>query len=683
MHHYYFFFTIKINSKLSIINTDQLYDLTLLRGCQISPDGTRIVYTSEQIDRKTDKKYTHIWSVATDGKTDPVQLTYGKQNDTQPVWSPDGQYIAFVSNRLEEKQAQIFILPINGGEARPITDLKGRIGGLFWSPDSQQIAFTFRPLSEAQLALLEDKENKKQGQTCYHYTRIFYKLDGEGFFNGMRWQIGVLNIKDKKVRFITEAKEEDDFYPTWSVDGQKIYFVSNRREEADLQAWMQDIYCYDLVEDTLSCLPAPDGVKGNLSMSPSGKYIAYLGNTHLGEWYRNTNVFLLDLESPDLQVRNLTAKSQYDFEALTLNDTTGLPATNSPIWSQNEQALIVQYSNHGNTGILYLTIEDEQIQPVFNKEGVAAHISMDKGENLIAFHYSTLTNPGQIVTLDIKQNLKQLTKVNEEWMKEIDLGKVETVWFEGKAGNQVQGWIVYPPGFDPEKKYPSILEIHGGPLLQYGATFMHEFFYLAAQGYVVYYCNPRGGKGYGEDHAGAIINRWGTADYEDVMSFADLMAEKAFIDTERMGITGGSYGGYLTCWTVGHTHRFKAAVTQRCVSNLVSMWGSSDMNWKCQHLVGTSGAAPFQDLEHYWNMSPMKYVANVKTPTLVIHSEKDYRCALEQGEQFFIALKKLRVDTELVIFPDESHGLSRGGRMDRRVARLEHIKRWFDKYLQE
>ncbi len=238
-----------------------------------------------------------------------------------------------------------------------------------------------------------------------------------------------------------------------------------------------------------------------------------------------------------------------------------------------------------------------------------------------------------------------------------------------------------PPGFDPQKQYPSILEIHGGPLAQYGNFFMHEFYYLAANGYVVYFTNPRGGRGYGEEHAGAIQGEWGIHDYEDLMAWVDYMEKLPYINSKRMGVTGGSYGGYMTVWIIGQTSRFKAAASQRCVSNFVSMWGSSDFNWTFQQLINDK--APYEDLQAFWDRSPIKYIGNAKTPTLVIHSENDHRCPIEQSEQVYVALKRQGVDTEFVRFPEEFHGLSRNGRTDRRIARLNFIRGWFDRYLKK
>jgi dipeptidyl aminopeptidase/acylaminoacyl peptidase len=311
---------------------------------------------------------------------------------------------------------------------------------------------------------------------------------------------------------------------------------------------------------------------------------------------------------------------------------------------------------------------------------VVSSFTLDHSESLLVYFYGQMKDPGQIMVCDRQTGeTRQLTHINQELLDELNLGEIEEVWFKGSDGNDLQGWVLKPPDFDPAKKYPSIMEIHGGPLTQYGNFFMHEFYYLAAGGYVVYFCNPRGGRGYGEEHAKAIWTDWGTNDYNDLMAWADYAASLPYIDASRMGVTGGSYGGYMTVWIIGHTNRFKAAVTQRCVSNFVSMWGSSDFNWVFENEL--AGKPPFEDLENYWRHSPIAYIGNAKTPTLVIHNEMDLRCPIEQGEQVFVALKRLGVPTGFVRFPDEFHGLSRNGRTDRRIVRLSSIRGWFDQYL--
>lgn len=298
----------------------------------------------------------------------------------------------------------------------------------------------------------------------------------------------------------------------------------------------------------------------------------------------------------------------------------------------------------------------------------------------MAYFFGSMESPGEVRLWNLKTGRrKALSRPNRNLLARLDIGSMEEVWFEGKDGYRLQGWILKPPDFDPSRKYPSILEIHGGPQTQYGYFFMHEFYYLAAHGYVVYFSNPRGGRGYGEAHTKAIWGRWGTVDYEDLMAWADYMEAQPYIDASRMGVTGGSYGGYMTLWVIGHTQRFEAAVAQRVVSNFISMWGSSDGNWVFQ--LPLEAGPPWVDFQKYWERSPISHLGNARTPTLLIHSEQDHRCPIEQGEQAFVALKVQGVDTEMVRFPDEPHGLSRTGRTDRRVSRLKHILRWFDRYI--
>jgi len=274
-----------------------------------------------------------------------------------------------------------------------------------------------------------------------------------------------------------------------------------------------------------------------------------------------------------------------------------------------------------------------------------------------------------------------LVDLNADLLAEIDLGHTEEVWFTGQDGYKLQGWITYPPDFEPARQYPAILEIHGGPMGQYGRAFMHEFYFLAAQDYVVFWSNPRGGQGYGEDHLAAIANAWGTVDYDDVTAWADYMTAQPYVNPARTGVTGGSYGGYMTTLIIGRTDRFRAAVAQRVVSNLISFYGGSDLNGtRTENLIGTA-QPPWEAFAQYWEQSPMRFIGHARTPTLVIHSEQDKRCPPEQGEQVFVALKRLGVETELIMFPEEGHDLSRNGRTDRRIARLNHILRWFDKYL--
>jgi dipeptidyl aminopeptidase/acylaminoacyl peptidase len=350
-----------------------------------------------------------------------------------------------------------------------------------------------------------------------------------------------------------------------------------------------------------------------------------------------------------------------------------------PVWSLDGNRLYFPTARNGGSTLVIITLDGKNITQVTTGPETVGIFSFNRTQTRMAYFCATMKDPGQIHLMEMDSGeTRQLSNLNA-WLSEIDLGEVEEVWFKGRDSNDLQGWILKPPGFNPASKYPAILEIHGGPMAQYGHNFMHEFYYLAAQGYVVAFSNPRGGQGYGEAHTKKIWTQWGDADYADLMIWADRLRAQVYIDPDRMSVTGGSYGGYMTLWIVGHSHQFKAAVAQRVVSNFISMWGSSDMNWKMQHLTGDP--APVDDIQTAWNHSPVKYLKYATTPTLIIHSEEDHRCPIEQGEQAFVTLKVHGVEAEMVRFPGEPHGLSRTGRTDRRIARLQHICRWMDKYL--
>ena len=664
------------------ITAEDLYRFQLITDCQISPGGRHVVCCVQRVDKKTEKKYSNLWIAPTD-RGRARQFTYGDQVDSQPRWSPDGSEIAFVSNRGDEKQPQIHVIPFHGGEARPLTDLKGEFETFEWSPDGKQLVCQFRKKDKEAIEREEDEQKKKLGVVSRHITRVFYKLDGSGFLPQDRWHIWTIDARMGRARQLTDSDVYDELEPQWSPDGTQIVFCSNHSEDPDLDPDTIDLFVIPAEGGDLRKIETPVGPKESPTFSPDGKWLAYFGQEGKGQWWKNTGLWIVPADSSG-EAQNLTEKFDFDVYSDTVNDLPGhLPMT-PPTWSKDGSRLYFQVSQHGNTVLKSVALDGDErsLQTIIGDKGGVGSFSFDQEQSKLAYFHANMTDLGQVWVQDLATGRsRKLTHVNENLLRARDLGEIEEVWFKGAADNDLQGWILKPPGFDESKKYPSILEIHGGPQAQYGNFFMHEFYYLAAHGYVVHFCNPRGGQGYGEEHTKAIWNNWGTVDYDDLMAWVDFVQQKPYIDPERMGVTGGSYGGYMTNWIIGQTDRFQAAVTQRSVSNLISMYGSSDFNWSFQIELGDE--PPWENLENYWRQSPMKYIGNAKTPTLVIHSEQDLRCDMEQGEQIFVALKKLGVDTELVRFPNEPHGLSRGGRTDRRIERLTHILRWFDRYLGE
>jgi dipeptidyl aminopeptidase/acylaminoacyl peptidase len=662
-----------------LIQAEDLYDFEIINTCQISPDGKKIVYSLQTVDRESEKKYSHLWIVASDGGK-PIQMTFGKQSDTNPQWSPDGKWITFMSNRSDKDQAQIFLLPTTGGEAHALTDLHGDFGEYDWSPNSQKLVFQFRQHDPEDIERQKDEKKKELGRVSRRITdRVFYKLDGHGYLPKARYHLWTVDIESGNAVCLFEDEIHDEEGPVWSPDGKSIAFFSNRTEQPDLNPDLIDLFIYNLESQKFRKIQTPQGFKRKANFSPNGKLVAYIGREGLKADYKNDELWVVDIENESSAV-SLTSALDFDVGGGVINDI-GSFVTSKPYWTSDGRDLVFQVGQHGRASLHKIGVDGDGLETLIKYDGVVSGFSIDAAGDNIGYIHGSFFDPCQIgyYTLNDSEN-QILTNLNKYLLESVDLGVLEEVWCEGNDGNALQGWILKPPGFDPVNRYPSVLEIHGGPLAQYGYFFMHEFFYLAAQGYVVYFCNPRGGQGYGEEHAKAIYHgRWGTVDYEDLMVWADKMEALPYIDSDKMGVTGGSYGGYMTVWIIGHTDRFIAAVSQRCVSNLISMWGSSDFNWSFQQIFDDK--APYENLDVLWQCSPIKHIGSATTPTLIIHSQQDLRCAIEQSEQVYVALRNLGVESEFLIFPDSPHGISRMGRTDRRVVRLRAIGEWFERYL--
>ncbi len=665
-------------TKKRLITAEDLYRFELISDVRLSPDGGNIVYVQKRVDGKTEKKYSNLWIVPAQGGK-PRQFTFGNQKDLSPRWSPDGKTIAFLSNRADQDKApQIHVISFEGGEAHKLSEIPGEISSIRWSPDGRKLLCSARKLDPDELEREKDEQKKKLGVVNRRYDRFFYKLDGYGYLAHEREHIWTVDARSGAARQITDHKTYDEKEPAYSPDGKWIAFLSNHSEEPDRNFERMDLFVMPSQGGAQRKINTPTGDKLKLSFSPDGKWIAFVGQEGEHQDYKNYGIWVVPVDG-SVPARNLTAAYDVNVDPSTINDM-GEPEFIPPMWSKDGKKIYFQCARHGATQLLAVSVDGKKLDAIIDQKAVVCSFSFDEKQATLAYRLGRIDDPCQIMVKEMATGKeKQLTSLNQSMLSKIDLGKVEEVWFKSPSGMDLQGWILTPPGFDPRKKYPSILEIHGGPQTQYGFFFMHEFYTLASKGFVVYFCNPRGGRGYGEEHTKAIWHDWGTNDYADLMAWVDQMEKAPYIDRSRMGVTGGSYGGYMTVWIIGHTQRFQAAVTQRCVSNFVSMWGSSDLNHVFQDTLNMK--PPYEDLKNYWEHSPIAYIANAKTPTLVIHNENDMRCPIEQGEQVYVALKKQGVPTEMVRFPDEFHGLSRTGRTDRRIVRLNSILGWFEKYL--
>lgn len=664
------------------ITIDDLFRLKLVSDAQISPDGERVVCVVKSIDREKNKYFSHLYLCHL--QTREVRaFTSGEVADSQPRWSPDGKYIAFVSNRQKPK-SQIYLIAVDGGEAQALTSLEeGSIGEIAWSPDGTKIAFTFR-LTPEQWRESAVKERKEKGLSTPPrlITRPFYRLDGFGFFDGEYFQVWVADVSTGEAKRPTSESTSCGSLCR-SPDSRHIAFVCNRSENPDLNPNLEDIWLVPSEGGDLQRVEAPKGPKGGVAFSPDGARIAYIGHTKVEDIWGVTNdhLWVVDLETGD--ARDLTEGFDRSLGNLTLSDMRDVGGQNRPVWTPDGSRLLFLASDRGSTVLYSISAEGGEPVPLRGHHADMTNFTLSADGKRVAWCEGIPVQPHEVlvgtITSDSLTGAEAITHFNAQWLSEVQLQEPEEFTCLSPDGNTVHGWLIHPPDFDPTRKYPLILEIHGGPHAQYGWVFFHEFQLLSAQGYVVVYTNPRGSKGYGEAHAAAIKGAWGGPDYTDLMAVVDFILQRGYIDETRLGVMGGSYGGFMTNWVVSHTDRFRAAITDRSVVNLHSMAGTCDYPLlPGDYFRGNAWAEP----EHLWEHSPLKYAGNIHTPLLIIHSEGDLRCPIEQAEQLFAALKVQGKQAVLVRYPQESsHGMSRSGPPDLRVHRLEQILRWWAEHL--
>jgi dipeptidyl aminopeptidase/acylaminoacyl peptidase len=557
---------------------------------------------------------------------------------------------------------------VAGGEARRLTGGLKSVGGVTWSPDSQRLSFTARVRPDDQPSIL----NGSEPPVYREIRRIKHRADGSGLLDG-RTHLFVIDREGGEPVQITDG-DWDDGKAEWSPDGQLLAFSSNR---SDVRDWddESDIFVVPAAGGEARNLTGGGHSLGSPSWSPDGQTVACLGRTI--DAPAGANVRLWTVPAAGGTPSCLTADLDITIGADVISDTRAGHLSLHPIWTLDGQHLRFLISERGNVTLNEIGVEGDALRQIAGGDRVI--LDLDGKADRIIFAAATPANPGDLYTIAADgTGERRLTTINEALFAQLDLPTPEHLEIVGADGQPVEGWFLPGRG---EGKRPLVLEIHGGPHSLYGNAFFHEFQVLAAQGYHVLYTNPRGSKGYGERFCSEIAGGWGDLDYRDLMAAVDLIVQRPDVDETRLGVAGGSYGGFMTNWMIGHTDRFKAAVTMRCLSNFLSFYGTSDIGpWFGERELQGS---PRDQMARYWDRSPLAYVEQVNTPVLILHGEQDLRCPIEQAEQWFVSLRRLGKTAEFVRFPDESHDMSRSGRPDRRQERLRRIVGWFKTYLGE
>lgn len=661
------------------VQADDIYRIQQPVECRVSPDGSRVAVVVTQAEKDELKYRSHIWIVPTAGGA-PVQFTRGKGRDGHPRFSPDGKSIAFLSDR--SGGSEIWTIPVDGGEARQLTKLGGRIADFAFHPKGGSLVIVHAPKDpEAK----DREERKKRGEPGTEsprmrlIDRLLYKVDGGGFLPKPRLHLWIVNAETGKARQITDDDRYEESSPAFSQDGKWIYFNSNRSANPDFDLMRVGIWRIPSRGGSVERVRTFEGPSTDFSLSPDGAWIAFLGTPDPDAPWGTKHTKLWLAPSSGGRPVELAAALDRECENSTISDTFGTGATRTPIWSPDSRWVAFGIANEGNSEIWAVHIRKRKPEPIVNRAGAVIDYDIHFATRAIYAAFSDIRNPGELYRFSRvgKPTAQPLTEWNS-WLRERAVAEPEEFWFQGRGRHRLQGWILRPSRKSAAKG-PGLLYIHGGPGTQYGRVFFHEFQYLAGRGYTVFYSNPRGGTGYSEKHRAAIHDAWGTLDYDDLMTFTDeALRRSPGVDRRRLGVAGGSYGGYMTNWIIAHTDRFAAAITQRSVVNLMSFAGSSDFGFAWFRVFG--GRFAWRDPAHYLSMSPITYVDAVKTPTLIEHQEQDHRCPIEQAEQLYAALKVRKVPVEFHRYPEESHGMSRGGRPDRRIERLERIAGWLDRW---
>lgn len=663
------------------IVADDLLKYQIVGDPQFHPTGSCILFSHKRVNEKF-KSVSTLRSVDLKGKV--KTWTAGEAGAGHGRWSPDGTKIAFISGR-EKPAAQIFIMETDGGEAQPATQLpEGSIGGFKWSPDGRYIAFTFRPTAEKWTEAAAEARKSSGESTPPRITEsLWYRLDGDGYFEAQRYTLWLLDLETGACRELYAGCPAGFYHYDWAPESDRLAVCHTAAEDFSLDPSDDRIFIVNLEGDWFELAGNVPSSKEEIAWSPDGAWIAYLGTETIRQTWGSSNSKLYIVPAEGGAPICLSENDDYCLTAATLGDTREASGEGSIQWCPRSETIYLSLAWNGEVHVGAVTLTDRKIRPLTKGRYCLALGSLSGDGTKIACTVTDITHLVEVGFVELGSDTPtQLTNLNTALTKGFDLSPAEEHWVESSDGHKVQCWVIWPPRMKEGQKVPGILAVHGGPHCQYGVGYFHEFQVLAAQGYAIAFSNPRGSKGYGEQHCAAINMNWGDRDWEDVQAVTRFLQSHPKIDSEKIGIQGGSYGGYMSCWAIGHSTAYKAAIIDRCVSNLISMAGTSDFLANKDEYFGGCAYGGYERIQGLWAQSPLAYLEGVKTPALIVHSEGDLRCNVEQSEQVFVALKSQGVESRFVRYPvTTSHGLSRTGPADLKIHRMNEYKSWWAKHL--